>query len=222
MTAASMAEEHPMSEDLFDYETGRTLRGSALFIDVRKSSRIIDFVERHHGAKAATALFMNFLVGAMEIIDGPTVYECSPSGDAVLALFVGDDRKSDAIDAARRVLAFVRNEFLRENRKYLTCRGECGLRQCPAFLPFQVGAGIDDGDVTAAMVYAGKHSSRQLVGGCVSFASKLSGAAPPDSIVVSTGMFHREPLLADRYPWKNHAAVVGNVDSRIVLIDPPT
>src|SRR5262245_51200270 len=113
------------------YRLGETVRASALFVDVRRSSKIIDFVEKHHGAQDATALFMEFLVGAMALVDGPTVYECSPSGDAVLAVFTGEDRKSDAIEAARRVLTFVCTDFNRDNRKYLTCMGECGDRECP-------------------------------------------------------------------------------------------
>jgi class 3 adenylate cyclase len=77
----------------------------------------------------------------------------------------------------------VRYDFMRDNRRYLTCTGQCGQRECPV-VEFHVGAGLDDGPVTAAQISIGSHS-RQLVGGCVGFASKLSGAAPLDSIVVS-------------------------------------
>ena len=212
-----------MTEKRYDpgYQVGATITGSALFIDVRKSSRIIDFVERHHGPEAATHLFMNFLVGVMAVVDGPAVDECSPSGDAVLALFTGAARKSEAIDAAHRALAFVRFEFARENKKYLTCTGQCERRDCPV-VEFQVGIGLDDGEVTDAVVAAGRHRSRQLVGACISFASKLSGAAPPDSIVVSTSMSHREHALADKYRWKHDHVLVGTKATRVVLIPPPT
>lgn len=204
-----------------DYQILRTVHGAALFVDVRKSSQIIDFVERHFGPEGATALFMNFLAGVMSSIDGPTVWENGPSGDAVLAVFTGEACASDAVDAAGRAIDFVRNDFLRDNGHYLTCTGSCGLRECPGAPAFQAGAGVDDGVVTSARIQVGRHDSVQLVGACINFASKLSGAAPPNTIAVSTGMFHRVPALAENYFWEAREMVVGKIRRRVVLVDPP-
>ncbi len=209
------------SSRISDYGIGHTVRGTALFIDVRKSSQIIDFVERHYGPEAATALFMNFLVGVMTTIDGPTVYESGPSGDAVLALFTGTASASDAIDAAGRAIEFLRTEFLADNRHYLTCTGTCDMRECPSPRTFEVGAGVDHGMVTSARIQVGRHDSVQLVGACISFASKLSGAVPPNTIAVSIGTFHRFPTLAKNYVCESHEMTVGNVDRPVVLVDPP-
>jgi class 3 adenylate cyclase len=202
------------------FEVGPAFVGTTLFIDVRKSTKIVDFVEQHHGPQAAATLFMRFLVGTMAAVDGPTVYRSGPSGDAVLTIFNGDTRKSDAIDAARRALAFVRYDFMKENRQYLTCTGQCGQRECPV-VEFHVGAGLDDGQMTVSRLSVGQHESRELVGGCVSFAAKLSGAAPLDGIVVSAVMAHDEPELVGKYRGMWSSVEVGNTCSTVVLIDSP-
>lgn len=222
MTAdATATESYPMTGGQAHYEIGHTLRGAALFIDVRQSSQITNFVEEHYGPEAATALFMNFLVGVMSAVDSPNVYECGPSGDAVLAVFSGDTCVSDAIDAGGRAIRFMRTDFLRDNRHYLTCVGTCGKRDCRIPPTFQVGAGVDHGVVTPARIHVGKHDSTQLVGACISFASKLSGAAPPNTIAVGTSTFHVEPLLETRCVWKQREMTVGNFNRLVVLVDPP-
>ncbi|QQQ77030.1 hypothetical protein IOD16_00200 [Saccharothrix sp. 6-C] len=211
---------HGTPGGLANYSIGQTVHGAALFIDVRKSSQIVDFVERHHGPGAATSLFMNFLVGVMSTIDGPAVYESGPSGDAVLALFVGETCASDAIDAALRAIEYLSTDFLKANRHHLTCLGNCGVRECPTPSAFRVGAGVDNGAVTSARVHVGKHESVQLVGACISFASKLSGAAPPNTVAVSTGTFHQFPALAKDYRWESREMVVGNNERMVMLVDP--
>lgn len=221
MTAdASATESYRVTDPRAHYEIGETVRGAALFIDVRQSSQITNFVEEHYGPEAATALFMNFLVGVMSVVDGPDVYECGPSGDAVLAVFSGRTCVSDAIDAAGRAIAFMRTEFLRDNKDYLNCLGICGKRDCRIPPTFQVGVGIDHGVVTPARIHVGKHDSTQLVGACISFASKLSGAAPPNTIAISPSTFHLDPLLETRYAWKHRVMTVGNFNRPVVLVDP--
>lgn len=203
------------------FTLGRTTHGTTLFIDVRKSSQITNFVEEHYGPEAATALFMKFLIGVMSIINGPNIYECGPSGDAVLAVFTGDTSVSDAIDAAGSAINFVRTDFVRDNRNYLACMGTCGKRDCVLPPPFQVGAGVDRGVVTPARIQVGTHDSTQLVGACISFASKLSGAAPPNTTAVSTSTFHFDPLLETRCTWSHREMIVGNIKRQVVLVDPP-
>lgn len=222
MTAeATTTEPHRMTDEQARYEIGSTVRGAALFVDVRKSSQIIDFVERHHGPEASATLFMSFLVGVMSTIDGPTVYQIGPSGDAVLALFTGRTCASDAIDAAGRAIDFLRGDaFLSANQHYLTCTGSCGMRECPRPPAFQVGAGVDDGAVTPAHIQVCGHDSQQLVGACISFASKLSGATPPNTIAVSAGTFYRTPELAQRYEWESRQITVGNVERLVMLVGP--
>lgn len=221
MTAETTATElYRMAGRQARFTIGQSRHGAALFIDVRKSSQITNFVEEHYGPEAATALFMNFLIGVMSTIDSPSIYECGPSGDAVLAVFTGDTCVSDAISAAGRAVNFMRTEFQRDNKNYLTCLGTCGKRDCVIPPPFQVGAGVDHGVVTTARIHVGTHDSTQLVGACISFASKLSGAAPPNTIAVSTSTFHFEPLLETRCVWNHRELIVGNIKRQVVLVDP--
>jgi class 3 adenylate cyclase len=203
--------EHPTERSDAGYRIVRSFTGAALFVDVRKSSHIVRFVERHHGPQASTELFMKFLVGAMRAVDGPTVTWCEPSGDAVLAVFIGPTATLDAVNAATRVISFVQGEFTRDNRRYLTCDGRCRQPGCPGSLRFTVRAGIDIGPITVAAIDVGDYHGEELVGACVSMASKLSDAVRSENIIgVTKAAFrHERAMLTDWRRWRIRTVRIG-------------
>jgi class 3 adenylate cyclase len=203
------------------HEVAETVEGTALLVDVRRSSQIIEFVQSHHGADDAAKLVMRFLGGVMEVVERYGAYECAPSGDAVLALFTGEKRKSDAIDAACAAMSFVRHDFSVLNQEYLTCRGQCGDQNCVGSLPFEVGAGIDDGQITVMRLVTPCHASRQLVGVPINSAAKLSGAEPPGSIMADVDMFLWDEQLRASYRWRLDKVTVRGLEREAVLIEPP-
>jgi hypothetical protein len=192
--------------------------GTALFVDVRRSSVVVEFVERHHGFRAAAVLFQDFLRGAMARIDRPSVVECQPSGDAVLALFAGPTRTADAVRAARDVVSFVRDDLGRRHAALLRCDAPaaCGRRECDA-LEFDVGIGVDDGRVSVVPVRVGTWSSAELVGTCVSYASKLSGVGPAGHVAmverVHSGLAESHPAAERRW------SPVGELTLPVAFVD---
>jgi class 3 adenylate cyclase len=215
--------EHLTTQSDSGYRIIRSFAGTALFVDVRKSSQIVQFVELHQSPQASAELFMDFLIGAMRAVDGPTVAWCVPSGDAVLAIFTGHTSTLDAVNAATRVISFVQGEFARDNHRYLTCDGRCGQLDCPGSLRLTVGAGIDVGSITVAAVDTGRHRGNELVGACISMACKLSGAVDSQNIIgISTTAFGRErDLLTDGRPWRTRTVRVGGRWQSVVITKPP-
>jgi class 3 adenylate cyclase len=225
MASMMVADHDPAAERLpAGYEVLRRVEGAALFLDVRGSSRIVDFIERHHGPDEATALFMRFLSGCLERIDGPSVDWCAPSGDAVLATFTGPRRIRDAVDAAWRAVRFVQVDFTPRNQPYLSCDGDCDARRCPGRLRFDVGAGIDDGIITVTRLPGAWGHREELVGSCVSIASKLSGRVrPPNSIGVIERAYQRGQLSSDaKHLWRTRISRIGGRYRRIMLTGPPS
>jgi class 3 adenylate cyclase len=194
-----------------------------MFVDVRRSSQIVQFVERHHSPEASAELFMKFLVGAMRAVDGLTTTWCEPSGDAVLAVFVGPTSTVDAVNAAARVISFVRGDFIRDNHRYLTCDRRCGVPGCLGSPPFTVRAGIDIGPITVAAIDVGDHQGKELVGACVSIASKLSGAVRSDDVIgVSKAAFEpQRAMLTDGRRWRTRTVRTGGRRLGVVITNPP-
>lgn len=197
----------------------RTVQCAALFVDVRSSSQIVLFVERHHGPEAVAELFNGFLVGCMRHVRRPSIRECRPSGDAVLATFTGRRRVTDSVNAAFDAIRFVHDEVNVMYRELLTCPGECGNMGCPGTMRLDVGAGIDDGVITVSNLPGQGLPHEELAGRCVSFASKLSDAArDPYYIAISSRVYQQErPLCAGSYEWRQQTATIGAEERTIVL-----
>ncbi|MEU5878592.1 hypothetical protein [Spirillospora sp. NPDC047279] len=199
----------------------RTVECAALFVDVRRSSQIVRFVEGHHGPQAVAELFNGFLVGCMRRLKRPSIGECRPSGDAVLATFGGRRRVGDSVRAAFDAIRFVDDEVNVVYRDLLTCRGECGDPACPGTMRLDVGAGIDDGVVTVSSLPGQGWPHEELAGRCVSYAAKLSDAArAPFYIAMSAQVYQRErPPCAGSYAWRRHVATVGSEERAVVVAE---
>ncbi|MBE2998069.1 hypothetical protein IDM40_05020 [Nocardiopsis sp. HNM0947] len=149
---------------------------TALFADMRGSTGIVEFVERHHGLNAAAELFQVFLSECVRLVEDIDGAEVHLRGDGVLILFSGADRVQDAVEYTRRLRHMVDDppdELVRHLR--------CGCTTCPVCgeetsLSLEVRCGIDAGRVSRFKVQTLRDTVEELVGSCISVAAKLSGA----------------------------------------------
>jgi class 3 adenylate cyclase len=205
-----------------EYAVLHSLEGAALFIDVRRSSQIVTFVERHLGIDQAASLFMRFLTGTMEAINGPTMTTCRPNGDAVLATFTGKARVCDAVDAAARAINFVHKEFNADNQRLLSCNGGCGFYRCPGLLRFDVGAGIDAGFIAVSQMSSPSWHHEELVSSCINVSSKLSGrVSSPLSVAITLDAYRQAaPGQLSNYQWHQRIMKIAGQYRRVQLTDP--
>lgn len=96
-----------------------TVEGTALFVDIRGLSKPI--MDREPPQTCSRT----FSPDACAFSPFPPRRNAGP-GDAVLAILTGPIRIRDSIDVAKRVIAFVRDEFNLCQRESLTCHGKCG------------------------------------------------------------------------------------------------
>jgi class 3 adenylate cyclase len=204
------------------YEILRSMEGASLFIDVRQSSQIVTFVEHHRGAEQAAALFMRFLTGTMEALSGPSVTGCRPNGDAVLTTFVGPNRVSDAVEAARRAMNFIHQDFNEANQWLLTCDRGCGLYRCPGRLRFDAGAGIDAGFITVSQLSNPSWCHEELVSSCINVSSKLSGRVrSPLSVAITLDAFRQSaPGQLASYRWHHRIMKIAGRYRQVLLANP--
>jgi len=149
---------------------------TALFADMRGSTGIVEFVERHHGLDAAAELFQTFLSQCVRLVEDIDGAEVHLRGDGVLILFSGADRVQDAVEYTRRLRRMVDDpppELIRHLSCSCTACPVCG-EQTP--LSLEIRCGIDAGPVARFKVQTLRDTVEELVGSCISVAAKLSGA----------------------------------------------
>jgi class 3 adenylate cyclase len=200
------------------------VNAAILFVDVRASSQIVRYVERHHSPEVAAELFTSYLTGCMQVIIDASGAECQPSGDAVLAVISGEEREriARAVEAAEAAIRFITKTFEPRNRSLLARKKGCKLWR-PGLMRFEVVAGIDDGIITKSNVSSSMGDSTELVGGCVSIAAKLSDrVGPANAIGITADAYYRGNLegLA-KYKWRNRITKLGG-KFRHVLITVPS
>lgn len=149
---------------------------TALFADMRGSTGIVEFVERHHGLNAAAELFQVFLSQCVRLVEDINGAEVHLRGDGVLILFSGADRVQDAVEYTRRLRRMVDDpppELIRHLSCSCTACPVCGEETS---LALEVRCGIDAGPVARFKVQTLRDTVEELVGSCISVAAKLSGA----------------------------------------------
>lgn len=231
----SIISQHLDENNIFRSGKSRTFYGAALFVDVRRSSQIVQHIERHNGLDGpnrATDFFMRYLTGCMAAIASQTNAKCQPSGDAVLAVIEGHDRIRDAIKSATAAIRFAEDIFEPENKGLLSCNGNCrgqhghnrGWRHECDPIHFEVGVGIDVGYITESPLSSNYGDSQELVGSCVSCAAKLSGWAHPPNAIALTRRTYRTAKLDQltAYHWRHRRTKLRGRDMKKIVVAHPS
>jgi class 3 adenylate cyclase len=146
---------------------GRELDVSMLFVDIRRSTKIVDAFRR----KTAAKMYQSFLFGVSKIARGNLGELRSFNGDGVLVVFAGNNKETRAVKAALQLSWFgvhilrpKLQEFFAKNRQL-------------ANLEFDFGIGVDTGTVLVVRGGIRGENNNDLVwvGNAANYAAKLSG-----------------------------------------------
>ncbi len=148
-------------------KVGRELDLAMLFIDIRESTKIVDGFRRETAAK----MYKSFLWGVSKIARENDGELRSFNGDGVLIVFVGDQKRNNAVKAAMQmswfclyVLKPVVESYFRENQQLQD-------------MNFDFGIGVDSGRVLVVRGGIKGENNNDLVwvGNATNYAVKLSG-----------------------------------------------
>jgi class 3 adenylate cyclase len=174
----------PKPEDIPEGAKAARLTVTSLFIDLRQSSDITNALRRQTAAKVLKAYFSS----AVRIINANDGYVRSFNGDGMLALFRDDGRSDNAVKAAMQVKWFVEQVLQPRFERYF----ESNRRAFGASLGFDIGCGLDDGDIYAVKVGIRGTNDVAWVGRCTNTSAKLSNLAqPPRNIWITRPVYER-------------------------------
>lgn len=165
------------------------LEATTLFIDVRQSSDITNAFRRQTAAK----MMKEYFDGAVRVINANNGKVRSFNGDGMLAIFVGDVRSSNAVKAAMQVEWFV-SQILRPKFERYFSNNTAALGQA---LDFQIGCGLDEGQIFAVRVGIRGTNDVAWVGRCTNTSAKLAnGATVPHNVAITREVYAR--VMDDR------------------------
>ena len=190
----------PLPEDIPEGAKAAKLTATSLFIDLRQSSDITNALRRQTAAKMLKAYFS----GSVRIINANNGYVRSFNGDGMLALFRDDRRSDNAVKAAMQVKWFVREILQPRFERYF----ESNRQAFGASLRFDIGCGLDDGDIYAVKVGIRGTSDVAWVGRCTNTSAKLSNVAePPRTIWITRAVYDQltqsRKLSNGTHMWSN-------------------
>lgn len=150
---------------------GKEIELAMLFVDIRKSTQIVDGLRRTTAAR----MYKSFLWSVAKIARMNNGELRSFNGDGVLMAFVGDSKRTNAAKAALQMSWFVqqvlkpRLDAVFQNNQELRGQG----------LEFDFGIGIDVGKVLVVRGGIRGENNNDLVwvGNATNYAVKLSGLA---------------------------------------------
>lgn len=174
----------PLPEDIPEGAKAAKLTATSLFIDLRQSSDITNALRRQTAAKMLKAYFG----GAVRIVNANNGYVRSFNGDGMLALFRDERRSNSAVKAAMQVKWFVRDILQPRFERYF----ESNRQAFGTSIGFDIGCGLDDGDIYAVKVGIRGTNDVAWVGRCTNTSAKLSNlAASPRNILITRAVYER-------------------------------
>jgi adenylate cyclase len=172
----------PEPEDIKAGNHAAKLTATTLFIDVRQSSDITNAFRLQTAAKMMKAYF----AGAVKIVNYKSGKVRSFNGDGMLAIFVGDRRSNNAVEAALTIEGFVIEQLRPRIDRYFKANSAAGT------LGFAIGCGLDDGDIFAVKVGIRGTNDIAWVGRGTNAAAKLaSRLGSPGNIGVTSDVYAR-------------------------------
>lgn len=156
----------PDVSDLSFSKSGRELDLAMLFIDISKSTKIVDASRRVTAAK----MYKSFLYGVARIARNNGGELRSFNGDGVLIAFIGDQKRTNAAKAALQMSWFMKNVLKPKMEAYFQNNSEL-----QGFL-FDFGIGIDVGKVLVVRGGIRGENNNDLVwvGNATNYAVKLA------------------------------------------------
>jgi adenylate cyclase len=174
----------PVPKDIPQGAKAAKLTATSLFIDLRQSSDITNALRRQTAAKMLKAYFS----GAVRIINANNGSVRSFNGDGMLALFRDDSRSINGAKAAMQVRWFVQEILQPRFEQYFQSNRKAFGRS----LGFDIGCGLDDGDIYAVKVGIRGTNDVAWVGRCTNTSAKLSNlAASPRRILITRAIYQR-------------------------------
>jgi class 3 adenylate cyclase len=174
--------EIPLPEDIPLGGKAAKLEATALFIDIRQSTDLAEAFQRQTAAKMMKAYFD----GAVRIIGAKGGQVRSFNGDGMLALFIGDSRRNDAVSAAMQVDWFVGQLLRPKLARYFSQNAKALGRA----LDLKIGCGLDDGHIYAVRIGIRGTNDVAWIGRCTNTAAKLSNIAKGASNIMITGQVY--------------------------------
>ncbi len=156
----------PDVSDLTFSKTGRELDLAMLFIDISKSTKIVDASRRITAAK----MYKSFLYGVAQIARHNNGELRSFNGDGVLIAFIGDYKRTNAAKAALQMSWFMKHILKPKMEAYFQSNNEL-----QGFL-FNFGIGIDVGKILVVRGGIRGENNNDLVwvGNATNYAVKLA------------------------------------------------
>ncbi|MHB8579147.1 MAG: adenylate/guanylate cyclase domain-containing protein [Ignavibacteriaceae bacterium] len=147
---------------------GREIEVAILFIDIKESTTIVDSLRRTTAAR----MYKSFLWGVAQIARANDGELRSFNGDGVLVVFIGDNKRTNAVKAglqmswfAKKVLKPKLDAVFQSNKSLQELRIE-----------FDLGIGIDVGKVLVVRggIRGGNNNDLVWVGNATNYAVRLS------------------------------------------------
>jgi hypothetical protein len=198
--------------------------GAALYVDVRRSLEILDYVREHFTAADSDDLFRRYQTDTIHVIKDLSDARCLRRGDAVLATVEGPDSAWRAVQAARAAIEFITRKFEPEYLTRFSCEGDCDIPGCPGSPRFEVCAGIDVGPIGEYRQQFAGGETGDVQGSAVSLAAKLTKRVLlPYSIAITRPAFSQLPTAqSEQFEWSRRNVKIGNRFRAILVTKLPS
>ena len=161
-----------------------TFPAATLFVDVRQSSDITQTFRLQTAAKMMKAYFD----GAVRIVNANDGYVRSFNGDGMLAIFRDPDRCDHAVKAAMQIKWFLKEVLAPRFESYFSGNAAAVGKS----LGFDLGLGVDDGDIFAVRVGVKGTNDVAWVGRGTNTSAKLANwASSPTSIWITRAVYEQ-------------------------------
>lgn len=156
----------PNIEDIEFGKKGRELQLAMLFIDIRESTKIVGAFRRTTAAR----MYKSFLYGVSKIARANNGELRSFNGDGVLVVFIGDNKRTNAVKAAMQMSWFCREVLKPKLDSYFENNSQL------SDIEFDFGIGIDVGKVLVVRggIKGSNNNDLVWVGNATNYAVKLS------------------------------------------------
>ncbi len=156
----------PDVSDIEFGKNGRELELAMLFIDIRRSTKIVDAFRR----KTSARMYKSFLYGVSKIARANDGQLRSFNGDGVLVAFIGDLKRTNAVKTAMQMNWFCKKILKPNLEQYFRKNSQL------SDVEFNFGIGVDIGKVLVVRggIKGSNNNDLVWIGNATNYAVKLS------------------------------------------------